>query len=914
MDESNRTFLECANQLSSEYTDDLPDAMSDRRDQAYDADPPIPTYDEAVAGGTFWSHDEQNGRETESQSLLPSHSNAGPSRRHPAGYRPPTVETDDEESEWTSEDDEETTQVRREIHEMEIEEDERSRSSIFGKRMPFSLTLPKWRWSWRFRIPRPQIRLPSRVEATSGEAESGEEEGTTSRRWRLPNLDPSVVLLFVARILALFVVLGFFYIIFISDVLTGVATRVGGGIRPSIEDLSIFLHNHLDEAHMRASVKHFTNYAHLAGTEGDYALAEDVREMFIRAGLEDILMDRYHVYLNYPKPGGRAVEILGDDSKPVFSAKLEEEDLGETTAGRQTLAFHAHSKSGDVQGPLIYANYGSREDFAKLNEAGITTTGAIALVKYAGTQKDLSLKIKAAELAGFIGCIVYNDPADNGFKLGDVAPHGRFMPADAVPRGSVSSSRWVIGDVLTPGLPSTEEVHRSEKKDATALPGIPSIPLSSRDAGPLLKAIKGFGQPTWHEWVGGVPDIGDWWTGNLSSPIVRLKNEQDEIEKQPVWNVYGKITGIEQNEKSIIIGNHRDSLALGATNPHSGTSVLIELARVLGDLRSRGWIPLRTIEFMSWDGAEYNLIGSTEYVEANEGELRRNAWAYINLDRAVVGSEFHASGSPAFNRLLLRILDRLWDPAFNTTLRDVWNNRNGVLENLDCTSDYLPFQTIAGTSSIDLSFQGEGFPEFTSYDNFEWVEAFGDPGFTYHRMMAEIVGLMVIELSDRYIMPFDLEHYANKLGTYVTELEIWAKGIAANSPGDKKPELVLTPLTEAVKLIKSNAKDFALWEMEWDATVLGGGGWESTFMNSKRRDYNDRMSRFETALLDQVGIPGRNQFKHAVFGPSRWDDTTKSQFPSIRSLIEDGKWTEANVLVGQTAGILIRAAEQLKLP
>ncbi|CAI4211881.1 unnamed protein product [Parascedosporium putredinis] len=707
-------------------TEPLPDAMSDRRDQAYDADP-----------------------------------------RYPLTTRlPPTVETDDEGSEWTSEDDDETTQVRREIHEMEIEEAEDSRSrSIFGKRMPFSLTLPKWRWSWRFRIPRPQIRLPSRAPDTSNDTEArteeGEEESTPRRRWGLQALrdvDPSVVLIF--RLL---------------DRCRFARRR---GMRPGLEDLRIFLHNHLDEAHMRASVKHFTQYAHIAGTEGDYALAEDVREMFIRAGLDDVVMERYHAYLNYPRVDGRAVEILGADDKPVWSAKLEEEDVGSTTAGRQTLAFHAHSKTGTVQGPLIYANYGSREDFAKLKEAKIETKGAIALVRYAGTQKDLALKVKAAELAGFVGCIVYNDPADNGFKLGDVAPKGRFMPADAVPRGSTSSSRWVVGDVLTPGQPSTKDAPRDKKAAAAALPGIPSLPLSSRDAGPLLKALKGKGQPAFHAWVGGVPDVGKWWTGDQSSPIVRLKNEQDEVEMQPVYNVYGRIAGMEQGEKSIIVGNHRDSLAFGATNPHSGTSVMIELARVLGDLRSRGWIPLRTIEFMSWDAAEYNLIGSTEYVELNEQTLRDNAWAYINLDRTV---------------LLLRILDRLWDPAFNTTLREVWNNRRGVLENLDCTSDYLPFQSIVGTSSIELGFRGEDFPEYTSYDNFEWVQAVGDPGFVYHRMMAEVVGLMVLELADRYVMPYDMEHYANKLDTYVKELGKWAKGVADGASKKKKPELVLAP-------------------------------------------------------------------------------------------------------------------------
>lgn len=127
------------------------------------------------------------------------------------------------------------------------------------------------------------------------------------------------------------------------------------------------------------------------------------------------------------------------------------------------------------------------------------------------------------------------------------------------------------------------------------LNNIPSIPLSWRDAQPLLKAIKGYGQPCPSEWQGGVPDI-EWWSGNLSSPIVHLKNEQDEIEQQPIWNVMGRISGVEQREKSIIIGNHRDSWDFGAVDPGSGTAVLLEVVRIFGDLVSRGWRPLRTIE------------------------------------------------------------------------------------------------------------------------------------------------------------------------------------------------------------------------------------------------------------------------------------------------------------------------------
>lgn len=829
--------------------------MASDQNGAYEAVPPIPTYDEAVAGGTAWQG--RSDHDIESQSLLPSQNRPGPSRRPAGGYRPPTVETDDEGSDWTSEDDDETTQVRREIEELEIEEaDERSRST-WAKRIPFSLSLPKWRWSWRFRLPRPRIRLPTlsrtEPETSSGETPAEGEAGETRTQWKWPKVSATMLLLNFARILVLFLLLGFLYLIFVSDFLNGMARRLGPGTRPGLEELRVYMHHRVDEKHLSDTVKHFTNYAHLAGTEGDYALAEDVREMFFRAGLEGVEMDRYNVYLNYPTDDGRSIEVLDDGGKAVWKAKLEEEDVGGQTVGSQTPAFHGHSKTGDVKGPLVYANYGSREDYHTLKSAGVDTKGAIALVRYHGGEEDISLKVRGAELAGFAGCIMYTDPADNGFKLGDVAPNGRYMPGDGVQRGSVSLSRWVLGDPLTPGWASTPKADRIPKEESKALPGIPSLPLSAREAANLLERLEGEGMPVPRNWVGGVPGVKHWWTGSASGPVVRLRNQQVESERQPIWNVRGRIKGMEQSERSIIIGNHRDSFALGATDPHGGTAVLIELARVFGELRAKGWMPLRTIEFVSFDAKEYNMVGSTEYVEENEERLRENAYAYINVDRAVVGTDFRASGSPVFNRLLLRVLDRMWDPTFNTTLRDLWNRSHKSLAGPGSDGDCRPFQEIAGTSSIDLGFEGDPFPERSAYNTFDFVDRNIDPGFAYHRLMAEIVGLFTLELSDRYILPFDMPNYGKKLEAYIKSLEKWVEGMR-KSAGKGAGKVDVKPLKKAAKDLRAKARDFGAWELTWDNTVMGGGGWETSRMNIMRRGYNDRMALFESRLLDAMGV------------------------------------------------------------
>jgi hypothetical protein len=654
----------------------------------------------------------------------------------------------------------------------------------------------------------------------------------------MPEWNSAIALIFFARFLAIFLIMGFLYLVFASNVLGGFQNRVGG-IRYNPDDLRAHFQNSVDTGRLRGVVKHFSSYAHIAGTEGDYATALDIEAMFHKANLDEVDKE-FYVYVNYPKKNGRAVQIMDEKGeKPIWTAKLEEEEVGGETAGHQTYVFHGHSKSGDVKGPLIYANYGSREDFQKLKDKGIEAKGAIALVRYGGTQGDRALKVKAAELAGFAGCIIYSDPADDG----------GHMPEDAVQRGAVSLMSWVVGDVLTPGWESTKDQPRMKISETPGLVQIPSLPLAARDAQVLLQHLKGHGEKVPSEWEGRVNKVDEWWTGNSSSPIVRLQNEQDEIEQQPVWNVYGRILGMEQTSKSIIIGNHRDAWAFGATDPHSGTAIMIEVARILGGLLERGWRPLRTIEFMSWDAEEYNLIGSTEFVEKNLKRLQEDAFAYINLDTVVAGDELHAAGSPALKQAFLRTLGRISDPKRNATLKELWNGRNGQFEGLGAGSDYVAFQDMAGTSSIDLAFTGKPFPYHSSYDNFGRMERETDPEFVYHKLMCQVVGLLVLDLADRTVLPFDILGYARSLKEWMNDLEQWTSKQAG-----VPDSLSLKEMHDAIDLINKRAEDFDKWETKWETAIMSSGGWEDNEWGMARVAYNTKMGAFDTALLDlEVG-------------------------------------------------------------
>ncbi|KAK2767797.1 hypothetical protein FQN54_003956 [Arachnomyces sp. PD_36] len=887
---------------------------------------PIPSYEEATSNRPTSSQSrlgpEETSDDAERQTLLNNgHDDAYPgSTSYPTGYHPPTVESARSSLDFLPSSNGSSArgsaeELRQELNQMDVEEPGESSGSRYhfgqrlSKRFPnLSRTLSSIHLPLRKYIPKFNFSLRGFGQAGS----------------LLENHGCTLML----RLVGLFIIMSVVYLIFASDVFTLGAQNMGQMYDP--ESVRIFVQSHINETNIKDYLKVVTEYPHIAGTEGNYALAEYMEQRFRAAGLEHVGLERFDVYLNYPQEGGRRVAIV-DPPELAWEAAIDEEQVYADPPREQTLVFHGHSKSGNVTGPLVYANYGSREDFKLLEDRGISLNGSIALVRYYGSQGDRALKVKAAELAGAAGCILYSDPAEDGFQKGSPWPDGRYMPADGVQRGAVSLMSWVVGDVLSPGFASNpDEKKRISPEDSEGLNKIPSIPIAWRDAQNLLQALKSHGEKVPKDWVGGVPDIGEWWSGDSSSPKVNLMNIQDEVNRQPIYNVLGRITGIEQHEKKIIIGSHRDAWCFGAADPGSGTSVLLEVVRVFGELRSLGWRPLRTIEFASWDGEEYNLIGSTEHVEDNLDELQRNAFAYLNVDVAVSGTDFEASASPIFETALLRVLDRTSDPVTNETLRHLWDSTDSKLQGLGAGSDYVAFQDIAGTSSIDFGFYGDEYPYHSCYDSFDWMSTFGDPTFQYHKVLGQIWALLTLELSDRPILPFDMRAYASAVEQYIVDLEDYAKSNDAplksinnnrshkHSRGGKnnnnKPTVDLQPLYKAAKTFETNAEKFKKWGDKWKETVYGSGGLESNVMAIERMSHNSHMADFETHVLDLEeggGIPNRTQFKHIIFGPQAWSGYDEAFFPAIRDSIDARDWNQTQYWIDRISHILESASDQL---
>jgi hypothetical protein len=352
----------------------------------------------------------------------------------------------------------------------------------------------------------------------------------------------------------------------------------------------------------------------------------------------------------------------------------------------------------------------------------------------------------------------------------------------------------------------------------------------------------------------------------------------------------------------------------------------MELIRVFGELLVYGWRPLRTIEFVSWDGEEYNLIGSTEHVEKEVEDLRANAYAYLNVDVGVSGPNFRVAGSPVFEHTVMSILNRISDPFANKTLKDIWDEKNQKIDPLGAGSDYVAFQDIAGTSSIDFGFEGEPYPYHSCYESFDWMSNFGDPGFEYHKLLAQFWGLLLLDLSENPMLPFDMEAYGRYVTGWVKDLDEFAKS--------KKADVNTKRMHEAAATLEANAAQFQEWTRVWHDSVWGSGGYESNVMAIQRVNHNMQMASFDTHLLDLADgggvsfgsissilklkliimlmqIPNRTQFRHVVFGPELWAGYDASIFPAIRDSINTGNWSLAQYWIDRVADTVDLASGKL---
>ncbi len=658
----------------------------------------------------------------------------------------------------------------------------------------------------------------------------------------------------------------------------------------------------------RADLRELTRAPRIAGTEEGRRSAEFVLGEFRAAGLDARLVE-YRVLL--PMPRKVRVDLVEPHFRP--GPTPESEATGENeNRGAPRPAYNAYSPSGRVEAPVVYANYGLPEDYAHLDKLGVDARGKIVLARYGKCFR--GVKAYVAEQRGAAGLLIYSDPADDGFRRGEVYPDGPWRPATAVQQGSILYLTGHAGDPLTPGVAATAEAPRLTIDQARTLPRIPTAPLSWRDAAPILENLQGFEAPG--EWQGALPFV---YRVGPGSSRVEMDLEMD-FQVRPIWNVIAEIPGATEPEAWVILGNHRDAWGYGAVDAASGTAPLLAVARGYGELLKRGWRPRRTILLASWDAEEFGLIGSTEWVEENVEHLRRHAVAYLNMDVGVSGPNFNAAAVPSLSRLIREVAGGVRDPKTQLALLDAWRShapqrgREGGLSpatslegpggpgeprvgELGSGSDYTPFLQHAGVPAADLGFSGPFGVYHAEADDFHWMATFGDPTFEYSVAAAQVFGVMGLRLAGAEIVPFDFEDYGRALRGYFDQLEKELKKAGAHSA---------LPVGRA----RASATRFAEAAARLRRRMEAAGGEE--LREAERSALNRALVQVERDFLLPAGLPGRAWFRHAFYAPGVYTGYEAAIFPGVREAVERKDWQTAREQLRQVREAIERGTATLE--
>ena len=523
----------------------------------------------------------------------------------------------------------------------------------------------------------------------------------------------------------------------------------------------------IDKSSFKKHLKKLTERPHVVGSEGNAEVIRYIGQIMDDAGFK-VTNYPYDVYLPN-KPGESLIEIV-TPSRDVLNQK-EDVILGDPFTEDPELwkGWNAFSGSGDVTAEVVYANYGRKQDFEQLKELGVEVKGKIVIARYGGNFR--GYKAKFAEANGAAGLIIYTDPKDSGFTRGLVYPEGPFYNSSTIQRGSLLTTDFT-GDPLTPFEPALpldgkKKIKRLDPKDAQ-LHTIPVTPIGYGEAQKILGQMKG--NPVPSSWQGGLP-----FTYRLeggSSLTVRLKVDQ-KIDFVRATNVIGMLEGSESPDEWIILGCHLDSWGFGATDPSSGTAMLLSLSETLGKLKDEGYAPKRSILIGHWDAEEHGVIGSTEWVEQMRDELNAKGVVYMNFDGAVSGKGFGASSAPTLKKLLVEASKDVKYPYTDQTLYEFWNRNNQdepPIGNLGGGSDHIAFYMHVGVPSMS---GGAGGPNVyhSNYDSFRFYERFVDPEFQMGSMVEHIAGLMALRMANGDLIPYNLNRYASDLKMHISNAE-----------------------------------------------------------------------------------------------------------------------------------------------
>lgn len=189
--------------------------------------------------------------------------------------------------------------------------------------------------------------------------------------------------------------------------------------------------------------------------------------------------------------------------------------------------------------------------------------------------------------------------------------------------------------------------------------------------------------------------------------------------------------------------------------------------------------------------------------------------------------------------------------------------------NLGGGSDFAGFYNHLGIPALDWGFGGGQGIYHSQYDDLLWMAKFGDPGYRIHQANARMGAVVMGELADATVLPYDEGALADELTMLGTKLRDSASTIGmTGAPFDR--------LLAAAGDLKTAAG--ALDAARTAATNVS---------SAKARVVNAQLREAERRLARPTGLVGRPWYRNLLYAADRDNGYADVPLPGISEALRD---------------------------
>lgn len=626
-----------------------------------------------------------------------------------------------------------------------------------------------------------------------------------------------------------------------------------GGMFSDHELLIQYARQSMDLSKLERDLEYVSSMEHISGTKGDIAITNYIEESMEANNLKIIKEFKYMAYSDYPTSNSTLKLILSQD-------KVEDIPLNINS-------FSPLSPCGKLENiNIVYGYKGSKDTMESLKQNQFLDDDYVLVLQY---DRFVNEQILIAEQYDAKAILFISEQNEDN---------------DLIQQKSASLPQFGTGDILTPGYngPLIDEIDISDAKNVA---NIPILPLSYNQGQKILNNLDKKGIKF---------DDGNF-SGNKQVKV-DLTVDIATRERQPVFDIIGKIEGREQNDKAIVIGASRNSVNFGAQYPGFGTATLLSLVQICQEMKYKyDWKPLRNIYFISFGGTEFNYAGATELIEERMTALRDETFSFIDISQVGLwddsGKNLNVETHPLLHEFFKNII-----PTHGFDIN---------VEHIQQYGDWIPYLAngIPSTVISNPSIKDRKLPVDTKKDTFDNIkDLLHDKG---KGEIAEELLLYIFEvilkLSDYPYIQFDLI----KFGDVMLD-------VLHNFDNEIQHRLNTNLVEESLTLWKRIGLEWEAWVRQWSHIVMVQDGIEPSLISVSRWTWNRKLSNIGRRQLSLVGLPERPFFKNVIFSPTLWTGDKGNghwTFPGVRDAVEKGDWNLAQEQMDVVGNVLKKSAE-----